>query len=187
MADKKSNAGRKTKYGEYIAPNLKIILGWLRAGYTEESIAKRLGVGLSTWEHYKATNTSFRSLIHTGRQDIGALALNNLYKRANGYDWEEVTKEKGKNGKLVVTKTVTKHLPPDVASNIFIICNRVEGWQHVQHIQHSGELMNSLSDEDCQKIRGLLKANHENGNGNNNHSEPGANGDGESQPEPAEQ
>ncbi|HUV65539.1 MAG TPA: hypothetical protein VMW24_16700, partial [Sedimentisphaerales bacterium] len=175
-----------------------VIMGWMRSGMTEKSIAKTLGVGVSTWEHYKATKPEFREQIRKGQQDIAALCVNNLWKRAKGYDYEETTvetiKEKNEQGKMVIvktnTKTVTKHMAPDVGANIFLACNRdPEHWQNTQHIQHSGALTNSLSDEDCQKIRGILKAKGENGNGNNNHdhSEPGDTGDDESQPEPAQQ
>lgn len=174
-----STAGRLNKYDRYIQPNLELITGWLRSGYTQESIAKRLGVGKSTWEHYKVERSELRELIVKGQQDVAPLCVNNLVKRANGYSYDEKTveevKERNEAGELVIvkvtTKIVTKQVVADVASNIFLLCNRDKNWQNTQHIQHSGELLNTLSDDDCQKIRNLLRANHEqatNGNGNPN-------------------
>jgi len=149
----KSNVGRKSKYQTHIEPNVELILGWLRSGYTEQSIAKRLGVGASTWKHYKGQYQDFRDLIQKGQQDIAALCVNSLLKRAVGYDYEEVHKEvvnpgsqgQGRSGaQRVVVKTITKHVPADVGACCVILFNRMKGkWQNKQEIKHSGQIKNT--------------------------------------------
>lgn len=144
---------KKPKYETVILPSLDVILGLLRSGFTETSIAKRLGIGRSTWEACKANHPDFREHLFKGRMDVGALCVNNLLKRANGYDYDEITTEitdgggpssQGQPGsQRRIVKKVTKHVPPDVAANIFIICNRLKNWQHVQYIKHSGEIKGS--------------------------------------------
>jgi len=145
---------RASKYGTHIGPNLDVIMGWMRSGMTEKSIAKTLGVGVSTWEHYKATKPEFREHIRKAQQDIGALCVNNLFKRANGYDYDEITTEITEGGnqrqqaqtgnQRRVIKKVTKHMPPDVGANCVILFNRMaKYWQNTQHIQHSGEIKGS--------------------------------------------
>jgi len=145
------SGGRASKYHTHIEPNFEVIRGWLRSGYTEESIAKRLGVGPSTWRRYKNDHPEFKQLIFEGNQDIAALCVNNLVKLANGYDYEEIHTEVTDNGPAQgnskkaqvgrrVIKKVTKHVPRNVAANIFLLCNRDKRWKHIQHIQHSGEV-----------------------------------------------
>lgn len=147
----------KSKYETHIEPHFDIILGYLRSGYTEASIAKRLGVGVSTWEKYKKEHIEFLEVIKTGRQDIGALAVNNLKKLADGYDYEEIhteivdsgavktDKDKNKRGaQRRVIKKITRHVPPNLGANIFIVLNRMkERWKNKQEIKHSGQVRTS--------------------------------------------
>lgn len=149
--------GRANKYQTHIEPYLEVILGWMRSGYTEASIAKRLGVGKSTWERYKATRQEFREHIRKGQQDVAALCVNNLVKRANGYDYDEIHTEitdggqQGQRGaagagqlqasQRRVFKKIIRHVPPDVAANCVIIFNRMASkWQNTQYIKHTGEV-----------------------------------------------
>ncbi len=156
--------GCPNKYKTIIQPNLQVILGWLRSGYTEETIAKRLGLGHSTWHRHKTAQPEFAKMVNEGRQDTGALAVNSLFRRVLGYEYEETTVEERlvEGKKQTFTKTITKQMAPDVAACCFFIVNRLpELWQHIQHIQHSGEVFNTLSDADCENIRKLLRGNLE--------------------------
>ena len=145
----------KGKYDTHVQPNFEIILGYLRSGFTEASIAKRLGVGVSTWEKYKNEHVEFLELIKTGRQDVAALAVNSLVKRATGYDYEEIHTEIKISGKAqseqgqrvsqpAVIKKITKHVMPDVGAICVILFNRMKTkWQNKQEIRHSGQIKNA--------------------------------------------
>ncbi len=149
-----AKGSHKNKYERYIQPNLDVIVGLLRSGHTQESIAKRFGVGRSSWVRYKAAQPEFQEKIREGEQDIGALAVNNLVKRANGYDYDEITTEitdgsaAQQHGQAAthrrIIKKVTKHVPPDVAAICVIIFNRMaDKWKNTQYIKHSGEIKNA--------------------------------------------
>lgn len=149
-----AKGGRQNKYESHVQPKLDVILGWLRSGYTEQSIAKRLGVGQSTWSRYKIAHSELREKILEGQLDIAALCVNNLVKRANGYDYDEITTEitdggsQGQRGQTGsqrrILKKVIKHMPPDVGANCVIIFNRMAGkWKNTQYIKHSGEIKNA--------------------------------------------
>lgn len=150
-------AGRKNKYFTNIEPNLELITGYLSSGHTEASVAKRFGIGVSTWEKYKTEHEEFRDVIQKAGMNATALVVNAAHKRATGYEYEyEETQivfyppEKGEDGKvsnrIKEIKKVTKpvKIPPDTAAFIFWLVNRdPEHWQNTQNINHSGEIKNS--------------------------------------------
>lgn len=148
-------SGRKNKYQTHIEPHLQAIKGYLRSGHTEESIAARYGVGTSTWHRYKTVFKEFRELVIKATQDSMALVVNALFKRATGYEYDEIQteitdqgqgqgKEQGQPGnqRRVIKKT-TKQVAPDTGAAIFLLINRdPEHWQNRQDIRHSGEIKN---------------------------------------------
>lgn len=147
-------AGRKNKYYTHVEPNLKFIEGFLSSGHTEESVAKRFGVGVSTWERYKNEHDELRQVIHRSGMNATALVVNSLFKRANGYQYEEIHTKiidsgqqrqgQGQGSQRRIIKKITKEVPPDTAAAIFWITNRdPENWKNTQNIKHSGEIKNS--------------------------------------------
>ena len=142
--------GRKQKYTTHIEPNFEVILGWLRSGYTEESIARRLGVAASTWRSYKIQFPAFLAVIKKGALDATALVVNALHKRATGYEYDEVQvtfsgPQQGQQGQQAsqqrLIRKTTKHVPPDVGSIVFWLTNRdPNNWKNTQNIKHSGEI-----------------------------------------------
>ena len=149
-------AGRKSKYHSHIEPRFEFIQGKLRSGYTEESIAKSLGVGVSTWKKYKALFVDFRDLIKKAAFDSTALVVNALHKRATGYEYEEVQvtynvpqlgpkgQQKNASSQPRTIKKTTKHVQPDTAAGIYWTTNRdPDNWKNTQNIKHSGEIKNA--------------------------------------------
>lgn len=145
------NNCRPSKYETHVEPNIEVIQGLIRSGFTEESIAKRFGVGRTTWKRHKIRHPEFKQAIIEAQKDIAALAVNSLIKRAQGYDYDEVTTEVHDNGQQQtqsgvstgrrVIKKVTRHVPPDVAAICVVLFNRMaEKWRHKTEIQHSGEI-----------------------------------------------
>lgn len=146
-------AGRRNKYFTNIEPNFDLIAGYLNGGHTEASVAKSFGVGVSTWERYKSEHPEFREAIHKSGMNATALVVNALFKRATGYQYEEIHTEITDNGRQSqqsaanqrrVIKKITKEVPPDTAAAIFWTTNRdPEHWKNQQNIKHSGEIKNS--------------------------------------------
>ena len=131
MADQKKEkkkTGRKPKYEKWLQPeNLILIEGWRRDGLSNEQIAKNMGIYVSTlynWlEKYKELKEAYKKGDEVSTYEIE----NKLYKSAIGYDVEEMDIQETEypDG----TKTITKrkhrrHVPANIAAQIFILKNR---------------------------------------------------------------
>ena len=115
-----------TKYETVVLPNMTLIGKWARDGATDKEIAKRLGIGFSTFCLYKSKSLELLETLKRGKEIVDAEVENALLKRALGYEYEEITQErKGDNGELVVTKKVKKQVVPDVTAQIYWLKNRV--------------------------------------------------------------
>ncbi len=138
---KKSNAGRKEKYTEFVKPRLEEITYLCRLGEIEENICKLLGVGLSNFNRYKNEYKELRDALKKGKIASNAKVAASLFKRANGYSYKEITREPVTqldiNGDpvtdpltgaiiklLQITKEVTKDVVPDTTAQIFYLKNR---------------------------------------------------------------
>ena len=120
----KGNIMAKTKYETVVMPNLKLIERWKRNGASEEEIAKRLGIAYSTFNLYKSQKSELSEALKKGAEIVDTEVENALLKRALGYDYEEITKERNDSGELVVTKVVHKQVVPDTTAQIFWLKNR---------------------------------------------------------------
>lgn len=126
----------KSKYESHVAPYIDKISGWAEKGATAKDIAKKLGVAYSSFrkyvdlgskgdERYKALAAAFAVACAVPDDEIETA----LYDRAKGIRWEEKTYERKKNPdtgymELVLTKTVTRFIPPDPTSAMFWLTNR---------------------------------------------------------------
>jgi len=142
-----------SKYATHIEPNLEVIAGWIKCGHTEESIAARLGVGISTWKRHKSTEQKLRDCVNLSQQQANALVVNSLYKRAIGYDLEEQhvelieTGRKDSKGKPIIRRRIKKiprHVPGNVGAQLAWLFNRMsDKWRDKLRIEHSGEIGHS--------------------------------------------
>lgn len=62
-------AGRTSAYTAKIEPNFELIRSLVQQGVSEVKIAKRLGVGYSTWKRHKAENPAFRAVLQGSREE----------------------------------------------------------------------------------------------------------------------
>lgn len=85
LVAKKKKAGRNSLYDTHIAPYLDEIEKLVAAGYTEVSIAKRLGVCETTFVSYKKQHKELADAIRRGRADIETLVNGALIKKAIGF------------------------------------------------------------------------------------------------------
>ncbi|MFL0198709.1 transposase [Clostridium sp. WILCCON 0269] len=140
-----------------IKDKLILVEGWARDGLTDEQIAKNLGIHAATLYEYKKRYSEFSEALKRGKEVIDFEVENALLKRALGYSYTEVIRErvirKDEHGKvltdihgfptydMVVTKTVKKEVVPDTIAQIFWLKNRKpKEWKDKQDVEHSGSI-----------------------------------------------
>ena len=157
-----SKKKRLTKYDTHVVPKLIDIEGWARDGLIDEQIAKNLGVAYSTFREYKDKYSALSAVLKRGKEIIDREVENALLKRALGYNYDEVTKERIKKVdekgtpaidfhgypiyEMLTTKIVTKQVVPDTTAQIFWLKNRKpEKWRDKQQLEHSGSIDTGLN------------------------------------------
>lgn len=147
-------AGRPSKYESHVKPKLLLIEAWARDGLILEDIATNLDVGLSTLCAYQAEYPELREALKGSREEADIRVENAMYKRAVGYEYDEITQEplynavtgepvidENGNPKIAVTKIVRKMVNPDTTAQIFWLKNRrPAAWRDKQDIEHSGAM-----------------------------------------------
>lgn len=130
----------KSKFEYWISiEGLIKIEGWARDGYTDEEIAKSIGIHRDTLYVWKNKYPAIADTLKKGKDVVDRKVENSLLKRALGYRYEEVTKEISIDedtgeSKLIITKVVTKEVAPDVTAQIFWLKNRKpEQWKNDPH------------------------------------------------------
>lgn len=120
-----------SKKVEYWLTNdgLNLIRGWARTGLTDKEIAENMKVAYSTFRVWRDKNSALSAALKESKEIADYNVENSLYKRANGYEYAETTKElrinpKTGNYELMVTKEVTKQVIPDTTAQIFWLKNR---------------------------------------------------------------
>lgn len=151
----------KSKW-EDIKDKLILIEGWAREGLTDKQIANNLGIGLTTFYKHKKEHSEVSEALKKGKEIIDFEVENALLKRALGYKYTEVTKErliqKDEHGnplvdihgfpvyKMVITKTVAKEVAPDTTAQIFWLKNRkLNEWRDKRDVEHSGSINNDIT------------------------------------------
>lgn len=145
----KSNRGRHRK-DEVFENKREKILELARNGYTDEQMAKYIGVSRSTFAEYKKKNKEFSDALKIAKDKADIEVENSLYKKAIGYDFVEEHLEYipgGSDGKtkVKIVKKITKHITGDVTAQIFWLKNRQpKKWRDRQNIEHSGEVIEKI-------------------------------------------
>lgn len=132
--------GRKGKYADWISPDgLTTVLGFAREGLSDEQIALKMEISLSTFYEWQNKYPDFSDAIKKGKAPVDIEVENALLKRALGYDYEEVITEieeipagKGPDGQQIIRqkkhiRKITKHQPGEVSAQIFWLKNRRPG------------------------------------------------------------
>lgn len=124
----------KSKYETHVLPNLDKITEWAKAGVTAKDIAASLHIAYSTFrkyldegqegdERYTALSAAYAQACEVPDDAVEAA----LFKRACGYQCEEVTVEEklDRDGKVhTLTKKVIRDIPADPSSAMFWLTNR---------------------------------------------------------------
>lgn len=85
----------RCKADEWLTPEgLMKIEGWARDGLTEEQIAHNMGIARSTLSEWKNKFKDISDTLKKGKEVIDLQVENALLKRALGYSYTEITKER---------------------------------------------------------------------------------------------
>ena len=136
---KPGTPGRKGKYDDWLTEEGLLKIGaWARDGLTYADIAHNCGCALSTFHEWIKRFPELADTLKRTREVADIRVENALYKRATGYDYEEVTKEEGPKG--VTVRTVKKHVPPSEVAAFFWLKNRKPTvWRDKQPEENTGE------------------------------------------------
>lgn len=110
--------GNKTKYH----PSFPLLAeSMARAGYTDKEMADALKISRQSFSTYQDKYPEFREAVQNGKLPANFIVEGAIFRRAVGYDYEEVTieetvSETGERTGNAVRKTVRKHLPADVGA-----------------------------------------------------------------------
>lgn len=110
----------KGLYEEWLtADALEVLKGWARSGLTDEQIAENCGIAVRTLYEWKSRYPQIMQALKKGKAWADTEVENALFRRAIGYEYDEVTYEDG-----VETKRVRKRVGGDVTAQIFWLKNR---------------------------------------------------------------
>ena len=108
-----ADTGRPTKYKpEYSQQTYKLCL----LGATDIELADFFDVSEATINNWKIDYPEFLESIKNGKERADATVAESLYKRANGYEHEDID-IKMYEGQIIKTKLI-KHHPPDTIAVI---------------------------------------------------------------------
>lgn len=163
QSKKKSNAGRKGLYKEWLEPdNLIRLEGWARNGLTDEQIAHNIGITTTTLYDWKKKYPQFAEAVKRGKEVVDILVENALLKSAMGYKFNEVVQERIYNpetgeSEIVEVKRTTKDVQPNPTSLIFWLKNRQpEKWRDKKNIDAAVEVKNPFDGIDTADIKKLI-------------------------------
>ncbi len=131
----KNKGGRPSKFDEIIKNNIELIKKYYRFGLTDKQVADLLGIAEKTLNNYKSDEHFLQSL-KKEKLFADIEVINSLYKRAIGYEYDEVfqegvpTRDKNGNEKMAIKtiKKTRKQIAPDPVAIIYWLRNR-QGWK----------------------------------------------------------
>lgn len=159
----------KGKYQEWLTEEgLLQLESWARDGLTDEQIASNMGITRKTLAEWKTKYSDICDTLKRGKAVVDIQVENALLKRALGYSYDEVTRERvldydPSTGQVVgshmeITKTVKKEVQGDTTAQIFWLKNRrPEQWRDKRDVSVEGEISNNnpfkgLSTDELRKL-----------------------------------
>lgn len=159
----------KGKYQEWLTEEgLLQLESWARDGLTDEQIASNMGIGYSTLQTWKSKYQDIQDTLKRGKEVVDIQVENALLKRALGYSYDKVTRERvldydQSTGQVVgshmeITKTVKKEVQGDTTAQIFWLKNRrPEQWRDKRDVSVEGEISTNnpfkgLSTDELRKL-----------------------------------
>ena len=137
---KKRGGGPKPKYHYWLTDEgLNKIKDWAIEGKTNQEIAGKMGIGVSTLYEWLNKHIEIVEALKVSKEVVDDQVEDTLLKRALGYMSTETRTETYKDGSIKVI-TTTKEILPDVTAQIFWLKNRRrEQWRDRQDLEHTGK------------------------------------------------
>lgn len=128
----------KRNYENLVKPKLELIESWFRRGISVADICDNIGVSRSAFDKWVNKYPELRQAVESGREVSDLKVENAMFKRAIGYSYWEITKERKMIKKIdpetgdekiihvmIPTKKVLKHVIPDVNAQQYWLENRM--------------------------------------------------------------
>ena len=134
--------GRINSWDSKIKNRLFEISGWIRDGHTDKQVCDALGISVATFIKFKDCKVELFEATRINKGIADLTVENSLFKRANGFSFDEVTQElrKGDDGKdeLRITKVVKKTLPPEtLAASLWLRNRQNKKWRDKQQVENT--------------------------------------------------
>ena len=125
----KKKRGTPSQYANKVKPYLADIERYARCGVTEGDICAKYGVGKTQWAQYKKDNPELTETLLRARESQKGDLLNNAYRVAMGYHYEETHTTTVIIDGVPHTKTYVdrKYAKPDAGMIQFLLVNRYSG------------------------------------------------------------
>lgn len=161
--------GAKGKFHDWLtADGLLMLEAWARDGLTHEQIAHNMGISRETLNIWRKKYIVISDALKTGKLVVDIQVENALFKRAMGYTFTEVTRERvpvhdeetGEitGSEMCVTKEVVKEVQPDVTAQIFWLKNRKpDVWRDRKDLDMNATFKNPFEGLTAKELRGLIK------------------------------
>lgn len=131
--------GRPTKYNDEV-PDM--VYRMTRLGMTQDQVAQNLGIPAGTMENWLRNRSAVRQAYEEGRWESLLVVEESLWKKANGYEYEEIKHFEGTDSlgrPWEKTVRTVKRVEPDTTAAIFYLKNRApERWRDVWNIPGGG-------------------------------------------------
>jgi hypothetical protein len=151
---------QRPSYETHVEPKLNLIQYWTRNGLVVKDIANNLSIGYSTLKRYLSIHKDLRDALNTSKEEADAMVVSALFKRAIGYEYEEVKtiiEQTGSGKNLKENKRVEKTkkvLPPNITAQIFWLKNRLKAvWKDAPK---DDESKNETADAVAKVVQSLL-------------------------------
>ena len=149
----------KPRYTEWLTQEGQMKLeAWARDGLTDEQISHNMGCNIRTFYVWKKNHPQIDAALRAGKEVVDIQVENALFKRAIGYDYEEVktTIETLPDGeKRQRAERTRKHVAGDVTAQIFWLKNRKQTvWRDRRETQLSGSVETTAQNP----LEGLTRA-----------------------------
>ena len=123
--------GRKSRYETHVEPYLDDIRKWYQL-LNEGEIARKLGIGITSFEKYKREHPELREALREGRFELVEDLKLTLKKKAKGFSYTEkeriIQDVDGK--KTTIVREREKYVLPDTGAIHLLLKNLDENWRN---------------------------------------------------------
>lgn len=123
--------GRKSRYETHVEPYLEDIRRWYQL-LNEGEIAKKLGIGITSFEKYKREHPELRETLREGRSELVEDLKLTLKKKAKGFHYTErktVVRTEG-DRTITTTEENERYAPPDTGAIHLLLKNLDDSWRN---------------------------------------------------------